>query len=268
MRILAERASIPWLEALHNIARDELAMFTAEVESNPRLGATQAQRHQRLRTLRRAGKVVAILGWLVAAWVWFWPHPYEGAMLAAVAVPVFAIALSAWSSALFRIDYWTEDPRPSIAALYFAPSLAIFVRALIDINAVDYLGLLLSSLVAGALLTALIVFIDKRLHARRWLITGIAVGSITLALGALAQANKLLDAAPAQTFQTRIADAYVTGGKVHMDELELAPWGPYTKPTTAQVSAPFFDSLKAGDTVCVSLHPGALGWRWFGVDHC
>lgn len=266
--VLAARAQIPWLEALRNLARDDLAALKDEIESDERLGATAPARHAKLRRLRAQAKIVSFGAWIVAAWIWLWPEPYWLAGLAGTIVPLIAVGISAATNGFYRLDARSEDPRPSIAALFFAPTLALFVRAVIDINGIDFLGPIVTGIVGAAALTLLLLRSDKRLAAQHWWVALLATGAFLLSLSALLHANVQLDGIRAQVFQVKIEDAYVTGGKVHLSELQLAPWGPFKRSATANVPASFFDTVKQGDVVCVRLYDGALSWRWFEIVHC
>jgi len=266
--VLNERGALPWLGSLHNLVRDDLAAMTAELERDPHLGSTPAERRAKLRGLRSAGKMIALLGWIIAGWVWLLPVPYSLAVTLGVTMACSALAIHAWSRGLMRLDYWNEDPRPSIAALFFAPALAVFMRAMADINTLDYWASFATGLALSVGLTLLAVWSDRRLPRQGWLLAGIATGSLALSLGALSQANAQLDASAPQLFRTRIVDAYITGGKAHMNELILAPFGPLDKPVGAFVPSRLYENLNEGDEVCVALHGGALGWRWFDVDAC
>lgn len=266
--VLTARGQIPWLEALRNLARDDLAALKDEIESDERLGATAPARHAKLRRLRAQAKIASIGAWLIAAWIWLWPEPYGLALVVGALVPLVAVAISVRTHGFYRLDARSEDPRPSLAALFFAPTLSLFVRAIVDINGVDFLGPIVTGAVCAVALTLLILRADKRLGAQHWWIAIVAAGAFMLSLSALLHTNVQFDGARVQVFHSKIEDAYVTGGKVHLSELRLAPWGPFARPASANVPASFFDSVKQGDVVCVRLYDGALSWRWFEIVHC
>lgn len=266
--VLAARAQIPWLQALRNLARDDLAALKNEIESDVRLGATAPARHARLRRLRAQARLASFAAWLVAAWIWLWPEPYWLALVAGVVLPLAAVGVTVRSRGFYRLDARGEDPRPSLAALFFAPTLALFVRAIVDVNGIDFLGPIVAGAAGGAALTLVVLRADKRLAVRHWWVAIVAAGAFLLSLSALLHMNVQLDGARVAVFHAKVEDAYVAGGKVRLSELQLAPWGPFSHSATANVSARFFDSVKQGDVVCVRLYGGALSWRWFEIVHC
>ena len=268
MGVLTARATIPWLQALHNLERDDLTARIAESESDVRLGATPAQRRTNLRQLRAAARTVGILGWAIAIWVWMYPRPYDLALLCALALPVAAMTLHLWSLGLLRLDYRVEHPAPSIASLFYPPALALFLRAIADINMVDYVGTLLVGVLATGALTAIIVISDPLLLRQGWRLLGTATGLLGFMLGILSFANAQLDDADAGQFRTRVIDVHVTSGKAHLDELVLEPWGPFRKPVSAYVPPAVYDRVSDDEVVCVRLHQGRFGWRWFTVNPC
>jgi hypothetical protein len=266
--MLAARATVPWLKALGNLERDDLAARIAETEEDPRLGATPAARRKNLRELRSAAKALRFAGWAIAIWLWIYPTPYDLALSLSVAIPVAAMALHLWSRGLLRLDYKAEDPTPTIADLFYPPALALFLRAIADINMVDYVGTLLIASLCAAGLAGFLILNDRHLTTQRWKLAGMSAGLLGWMLGLLSFANARLDHDAAQLFHAHVMDAHVTQGKAHLDELVLEPWGPFQKPVSAYVPPSVYDRVSDDDVVCASLHPGRFGWRWFTIDPC
>lgn len=268
LSVLAARAHVPWLQSLRNLARDELTALTLEIEADPRLGAIVPARRARLKQLRSQAKMVSIGAWLAAAWIWLWPAPYSLAMIVGTVLPLIAVGISVRTQGFYRLDARREDPRPSLAALFFAPTFAIFIRALSDINGVDFLAPILVAIICAGGLTILALQADKRLEPQHWWIAFIATGAFLLSLSALMHFNVAFSGARSEVFRAKVEDAYVTSGKAHLSQLQLAPWGPFARSAAANVPASFFDTVNKGDTVCVRLYDGALTWRWFEIVHC
>ncbi len=61
---------------------------------------------------------------------------------------------------------------------------------------------------------------------------------------------------------------HASGGKQTSRYLELDPWGPVTERKDVAVGRRLHDAASTGDRVCVALHPGALGARWYVVLRC
>lgn len=266
--MLAGRASIPWLQTLHNLEREDLAARIIDAEADPRLGARPSDRRRTLRALRAGARAIALVGWTVAVWVWVYPRPYDLALLYAVALPIAAMSLHLWSTGLLRLDFRVEHPTPSVAALFYPPALAYFLRAVADINMVDYIGTLLVAMLGASVLLAILIVNDPRLAKQGWVLTGIGAGLLGFCLGLFSFANVQLDQAAPRLFHVRVTDRLVTSGKAHLDELILEPWGPFGKRVSAYVPPSVYDRVSNDDVVCVQLHQGRLGWRWFTIHPC
>jgi hypothetical protein len=208
------------------------------------------------------------VGWAVALWLWIYPVPFELVLMLAIACPVAAMALHLWSQGLLRLDYKAEDPNPNIANLFYPPSLSLFLRAVADINMVDYVQTLMVATACACLLAALPALNAPRLPSQRWKRAGMTIGLLGMMLGLLSFANAQLDHGVPLIFRTRVVDAHITQGKAHLDELVLEPWGPFRKPVSAYVPSSVYDRVQEDDVVCVRLHAGRFGWRWFTIHPC
>jgi hypothetical protein len=51
-------------------------------------------------------------------------------------------------------------------------------------------------------------------------------------------------------------------------QLRMKPWGPGKITSAASVTSGVYRSVETGSTVCVHLHDGALGLRWYDVANC
>jgi hypothetical protein len=86
--------------------------------------------------------------------------------------------------------------------------------------------------------------------------------------GATVILNGLADRGEPQASTSRVTGMHVCTGKTTTYELTLEPWGPYSEPNKANVPRSFYRTVRTGDLICPVLHSGALGIRWFSVQHC
>lgn len=265
LSFLSVRAAVPWSKALHNLEIDDLAERRNELDNDGQLGKTPQARRLKARQLRSAATALNALAWGVAVWAWIFPRPYELVLMMAVALPLAALAIHLWTRGFFRLDLQAENPTPSIAALYYAPALALFLRSITDFNAIDYLPTLAVAAGVALLLTFITVIDNRKMLQHKWAVTGFVTGSFCFAIGLLSFANQTLDHGSGQAFAVKVEDAFVTSGKAHLNTFVLAPWGPFERAAEAYVRTDVYDSIDAGDVVCVTLHDGAFGWRWFDV---
>jgi hypothetical protein len=66
-----------------------------------------------------------------------------------------------------------------------------------------------------------------------------------------------------------IESKFVRTGKGGGSFFKLAPWGAETMERSYQPSLNTYYRLRVSDTICASLHSGAIGMRWYQLsDSC
>jgi hypothetical protein len=146
------------------------------------------------------------------------------------------------------------------------PGVVLFSRALIDVNLLDSNPLILWTLpIAGV--TTFALARSSRSPDRLFLTIWFAFGAFYV-FGLLTHANTLLDRSDADSFEVLVEDKRVSGGRNTTHYLLLEPWGPRSEAAEVPVTAGFYGSVAEGDTVCVSLLPGALNVPWYFVSSC
>jgi hypothetical protein len=130
-------------------------------------------------------------------------------------------------------------------------------------------------LVAGAsaalgLLVAL--WMPRRVKVDIPIVFGLFVGCYAAGLGwgAMTLVNRVYDTAPWQVFQPIVQSKSMSwggrGGPHYY--LVLGPWGPVDHTTNVGVNGRAYYQAQAGGSMCVVLHPGALGVAWYQVGTC
>lgn len=105
------------------------------------------------------------------------------------------------------------------------------------------------------------------------LVGGIIVftGLLGLGVAVAVWANRSLDSAPAAGYSTHVTDKIARRHSRRRSRgpyLELAPWGPVTSSYRLSVNRATYAATQVGDRVCLALHPGALGARWYETVPC
>ena len=82
-------------------------------------------------------------------------------------------------------------------------------------------------------------------------------------------ADVRFDPSPAKAYQAAIAGKYTSISRSSTYyHLSLSPWGPVSAPSSVTVAKVTYDALQTGDSICPSLHPGAMGAGWYTVGLC
>lgn len=103
---------------------------------------------------------------------------------------------------------------------------------------------------------------------RLWVLALLAPLFSVYPWGGLTLANALLDHGAPEVFRVAVRGKHVSEGKHTSWNLELDPWGPVTERKDVDVGPRLYGAVSMGDRVCVALHPGALGTRWYVVRRC
>ena len=218
---------------------------------------------------------------IVALWVVLaYQHnrtPLDLALIPALAGIVF-LPVVAWKR--FRLIDYGDAEKPSLATGFYALLLAIGVHAIEDQTLLDRSAGLWSGVMVGLILSALILWFERPVKAF-WAFVTIAV-LIFAAWGMTQTANCLLDHSPDVSVQTGIDNRYTTephcsfGGGPYSSgscrgqfsqNVILSPV-PYGLPAQLSVDGDWYRRAQIGDHVCITVHSGRFGARWYSFDLC
>ena len=103
---------------------------------------------------------------------------------------------------------------------------------------------------------------------RRQLVIVVTLAAGLYGFAAATVVDVLFDAGKPSVFQPRVTAKHVNQGRTNDYYLDLDPWGPRQRPNEVKVTSSVYARVQPGDTVCVSLHPGALSLPWYVTDLC
>ncbi len=257
-----------WFAGLRNLDAEGLQQSLAAIAANPAYGATPEQRLRRLQWARWIARGLDIAALAAVAWAFLWPQPYALLIATLAALPALAMLLVVMSRGLFRIGIGPAEAHANLGTVCALPAFTIMVRVLFDLNFVDWIPLIAAAVVGAVVFSAVIAVADRGLRGQPWMLVGLALVAGAYALGAIGEADALLDGSAASVFQTRILEKHATYGKTTTYHLRLAPWGPVTEPGDVAVSHALYDRLEPGNPACLVLRGGALRMPWFVVLAC
>jgi hypothetical protein len=257
-----------WLAGFPNA--DVLAeqRLQQEVQADPVYGSDPAERLRSFARLRALCDRLGVLGTVIGLWAMIYPHPYTLLMILLGVCPPLGLAIILGSGGRIHLDQKQGDKRPMVAFLMILPAVAIGFRGIADVSLLDWPTALAFSAVGGALFGLAAVAVDS--EQRRWsafLLTTAIIG-VPWCYGVAVDLDVRFDPGAPQVYRTTVIDKHQSTGKGARLYLKIAPWGPVTDRVDEVVDRALYDSAGAGDTVCVSLHEGAFGWRWYWLDRC
>jgi hypothetical protein len=224
----------------------------------------------RTRALERARRIARITLVVAALGIWglFVPDYAGLTIVLLTALPWVVLAIDAASHGLFAVNDWRNDARPSLAPALVIPGLVLAGIALKDYSVLKWDVPIAVSVAGGVFFAMLLALADRSVmnSARRFVL--VLPFAIAYCFGVISQANARLDSIPPTIFRVAVAGKHWSSGRPKIWYLRLASWGPLTVPADVSVPGPLWEAVRAGDTVCVSLHAGALRIHWFTVGQC
>ena len=229
---------------------------------------------QRMRALEpdawsRFARVLDGIGCGIGLWLLIWPQPYKLAILSAMTAFIGALAAKVFSRQRLAItDAKKGDLRPRIQMLVLMPPLALALRAIQDINLVDWKPVLIWSLALAAVLAIPLFGGDSELPKKPFISAFLLFLAGLYAWGSITEANVMFDTSAPRIFQTTIRSMHANRGKSTSYHLLLGPWNGRPAGDDARVSYAFYAKRHPGDPVCVALGNGWLGFRYYEARSC
>ena len=257
-----------WFASIPDADAEAAKAFAAAIDSNADLGATAAERQQRLARARALARNATWANVGLVVWTFLYPHPYELLLVVLAALPWVAVWIMARAPGLYMLNAPRGSGRPDLSLLLITPGLLLTLRAVRDVQILDWRAVLV-----GAVLVAL-VLIGRVLWALPSARDKPGIAALTLALliaygyGVVALGNSVLDRSTGASYATTVYGKHVTSGRYRTPKLRLGPWGPRTTEDDVTVSWDLYRSASVGQTVCVLLRPGAFGIRWYRLAPC
>jgi len=253
-----------WLKGAADPKAEALKAERAEILADPRYGATETERANRLERAKQWTTALNICCLMLAAWVGFLAPLSPTTLLAAVAPLIVATVLSQMSNGL--VVWLGRVGRPRIIGAA-APLVALGAHAGLTIHMLNPDPLAWGSVLIGVATIA--QWYATQVTAASRLRSAIAVGVMaaltTYGLGVAL--DVCLDRTPSKTFFATVINERVSHGKSTKYYLALSSWS--DQPTSeVTVSSSFYDSTPIGSQVCVIRRIGSLGLGWFDVTHC
>jgi hypothetical protein len=160
----------------------------------------------------------------------------------------------------------------SMLALFFAPIYLLVVGRGPGTFVVSADSLPLTCVAIAMALASLALIrlptINTNVLGRDILVYGVVLAGL-YGYGAAATVNELFDKSVPETFPVGIESKFIRTGKGGGNFFKVAPWGPETIERDYRTSRDTYARLQVSDTICASLHSGAIGMRWYQLsDSC
>ena len=232
-------------------------------------GLTKDSRGEKLLKARRTATIINWAGGITAAWVFFYPSPYEYALLLAAAVPVLAILAVKLSKGLIRIDEKKGSAYPSVIYALIYPSLALMVRVF-DYQIFDYSNVWGNAILITLCLLILLLLKQKEITFKKkpdyFTVVSIALFLFVYSFGTVIFFNCYYDHSKAQYFTAKVLNKRISSGKSTTRYVELSTWGQQKEVDEVSVGKKLYNSIEVGSIVKIYFRNGKLGIPWFIVE--
>jgi hypothetical protein len=268
LALRTDAAFAAWLADFPDLDAQELAESRQNLAVDPDFGFDSEQRSQRIARARKLATPLNVLSVVSFFWGCIFPHPYLLVIAILAALPLIALGLLVKSRGIYQAEGRRNDARPSLALVLIFPGLALALRAVLDLNLLQWKPILSASVLLAFAMTLAVAAADPGVRRRPAALLPFLLFGASYGYGLTAQADTLLDNSTPQTFQVPVVGKHISSGKNTSYYLHLDPWGPQTSATEVTVPASIYSSTVTGQQVCVHLHPGALRIPWYAVAQC
>jgi hypothetical protein len=257
-----------WFQSIPDLDAQAAAALDAKVRSDPELGKTPEERIARFAQARNIARSAALIAPLLYFWSIIYPHPYLLIIGLLAVLPWLPMALMAKSPGVYQLTGAAATGRPDLAAALIAPAFIFALRAFSDVHILDWSALMPWIVGAGALLAAGTAWVNGKPSPRWGSAFVILLAAGAYGFGAATSADAVLDASAPITYKPAVLGKHVTGGRYRSYEVTVDPWGPRKRAEDITVSPAVFGQARVGQSICVSVHAGALGSAWYRASDC
>jgi hypothetical protein len=268
MTLFDQDAIAHWFGDVPTLDVQELDASRQAMLQDPRLGGTLEARARAVSQLKMTGLVLVLAPLVLMAWAALSPYPRIIPLVLGSTLPVLALALAWLSPARFKAVGPANDARVTLAVLFAGGAASGLVVAF-------GAGLLSSPLPAlpGALAIGLAAAGLAWLRAREgFSLRGGAWVLLLLlpvwGLGLIVGADRLFDRAQPKVYPAPVLAKHIEPGR-RGDHyvLDLGPWALHAQGEQLENRA-LFRRVREGDSICMVIHPGALGMAWMERVPC
>jgi hypothetical protein len=156
----------------------------------------------------------------------------------------------------------------NVGLAMLVPGLALMLRAMFDVQVLDWSRAAMLTAGGAIACSALIYFLVDEEHEQLGSQLALLFMMCAYSYGVVMFANEQLDHSGPETYPVEVLAKRTSTDNRATRYLELEPWGPRTEPEEVAVNSEMYEAAAVGGQVCVYMFQGALGMRWFEVWTC
>lgn len=240
--------------------------------SNEEFGISSEEREDKLKKAHLTAKILNGLGIIVALWVFFFPRPYQYAIITCISLPLIVLLVIKYWKGLIRLDAEKGSAYPSAPVPIMLPGLILSMRAMLDFSIDDYSKLYVPVIVIAVIFTTVLTMIinkEKPNTKAKYFVTILSFLMFAFAYGygAVVTSNCAFDTSSPQMFSTTIINKKKTESrKFDSYDLYISPWGIKTEIQKVSINKDLYNQLQEGDEAAVYVFKGKFDIPWIVVD--
>jgi hypothetical protein len=257
-----------WLEGIENLDQSEYNKSVKEIEQDASLGTTPEARLSSLKRANKIGRFLQLGSFACLFWVMLYPYPYLLSLTVIALFPWIAMMLSWKYGGLFTIEDPTKKTAKSdLTSLLIMPGFALSLRALYDTNLIDFHQIIIPSIVGTLLMIFFVINAAPVLRNQLGKLALLTILLISYPGGLIPLANVIADYSHPVNFKVSILAKRHTSGKGASAYFGVTSWGgEIVGDSEVRTSWVSYRNHVIGDYVCISLHSGAFGLKWYAVN--
>jgi hypothetical protein len=188
--------------------------------------------------------------------------------LVLIAIPWIVAGMLARWPMLYSPMGEKNDPRPSPMIALF-PSMALWMSPIENLQVGNYTNLLLFALLPAVVLAALVRPALKEIKNSNAVLLLFFAMFCVYGYGLGRQIDTSLDRSLSHGYSTQVLEKTTSQSRGRTNHfLYLSPWKGDSSRVRVEVTGVLWRSIKAGNTICITEHGGALHAPWYTVQPC
>ncbi|XHR28175.1 MAG: hypothetical protein ACFUZC_19885 [Chthoniobacteraceae bacterium] len=227
---------------------------------------TPEEKAATIKRLRRLCRAINLASMGLAAWAYFYPHPYGSVVSTLLAFPLVGLILLRRYEGVIRFYPRARSLFPRIDGAFVFPALALALRAALDWHVLEWGPFwppFATILTGGGLFC---VVTARELRRQPSAAALFAIVFTFYAFGATGNLNGLLADSPTLAFPTKVQARHSDEhDRITVYHLTVSPWGDRSKINDVLVSEEVYNRAKPRDTVEIQVRIGKFGIPFYQV---
>jgi hypothetical protein len=243
-----------------------------EILKNNDFGLSIEERESKLKKARLTAGVLNGAGVAIGLWTFFFPKPYEYAIIACIILPLITIVSIKFWKGLIRIETEKGSAYPSATGGIIFPAIALALRSIIDFSIDDYSNIWIPSILIAVVLTTILFVGNKDLLFKNgkdyFIVFTFMIFSFAYGYGTVVTTNCVFDESEPLLFDSHVVSKEISGGrKTTSYDLKISPWANKTEVEKVSVDRELYESVEAGNRVLVYQFKGRFDIPWVVVGY-